>query len=75
MLVISTYGNSTFRTEELEGIFRVIDDKTHKITKSIRLHFKSGGITIITCKTLKETKELFDNITKIMQQDYNNLIK
>jgi len=75
MLVISTYGNSTFRTEELEGIFRVINDKTHKITKSIRLHFKSGSVTIIECKTLKEAKELFDNITKIMQQDYNNLIK
>ena len=75
MLVISTHGNSVFRTEELEGIFRVIDVKTHKITKSIRLNFKSGSITIINCKTLKETKELFDIITNVMKQDYNNLIK
>jgi len=75
MLVISTHGNSTFRTEELEGIFRVIDNKTHKITKNIRLHFKSGNMTIIECKTLKETKEFFDNITNAMLQDYNNLIK
>lgn len=75
MLVISTHENSAFRTEELEGIFRLMDKKTHKITKNISLHFKSGGITIITCKTLKETKELFDTIIKIMQQDYNNLIK
>lgn len=75
MLIISTYGNSAFRTEELEGIFRVINDKTHKITKSIRLHFKSGTVTIIDCKTLKETKELFNIVIEAMKQDYNNLIK
>ena len=75
MLVISTHGNSTFRTEELEGIFRVINDKTHKITKSIRLHFKSGSVTIIECKTLKESKELFNIIIEMMQKDYDNLIK
>lgn len=75
MLIISTHGNSTFRTEELEDIFRVIDDKTHKPTKSIRLHFKSGNNIFMHCKTLKETKEFFDNITNAMLQDYNNLIK
>lgn len=75
MLVISTYGNSAFRTEELEGVFRELDDKTHKITKNIILQFKSGNKSIICCKTLKEAKEIFDNIVEIMKKDYNSLIK
>lgn len=75
MLIISTHGNSTFRSEELEGIYRIIDDKTHKPTKNINLQFKSGNTIIMKYKTLKECKELFDNITKAMKQDYNNLIK
>lgn len=75
MLIISIHETSTFRTEELEGIYRIIDNKTHKLTKSINLQFKSGNTIIMKCKTLKETKELFDNITKAMKQDYNNLIK
>lgn len=75
MLVISTYKTSAFRSEDLESVFHVINDKTHKITKSIRLRFKSGNITIIDCKTLKEAKELFDIIVETMKNDYNNLIK
>lgn len=75
MLAISTYGKGAFRSEELEGVFRVVDDKTHKITKSIELHFKSGNITIMNCTTLKEAKELFDIIVETMKNDYNNLIK
>ena len=75
MLIVSTHENSTFRTEELEGIYRIIDDKTHKLTKDINLQFKSGNTIIMKCKTLKECKELFDNITNAMKQDYNNLIK
>jgi len=74
MLVISTHGNSAFRSEELEGVFRMKDSKTNRITKTIKLHFKSGSQVILQCKNLKETKELFDNITEVMKQDYDNLI-
>lgn len=74
MLIISTHGNGAFRTEELEGIFRMKDNKTNRITKTIKLHFKSGSQVILQCKNLKETKEFFDNITEVMKQDYDNLI-
>lgn len=73
MLVISTHENVAFRTEELESIYRI--KNRNRITKFIGLRFKSGFQITIDCKTLKETKELFDTITKVMQQDYNNLIK
>lgn len=74
MLIISTHGNSVFRTEELEGIFRMKDEKTNRITTNIKLQFKSGYQVLLQCKTLKETKELFDSITEVMKQDYDNLI-
>ncbi len=74
MLIISTHGNSVFRTEELEGIFRMKDTKTNRITKTIKLQFKSGYQVIMECKTLKETKELFNDIVEVMKQDYDNLI-
>ena len=75
MLCISTHGNSVFRTEELEGIYRVFNDETHKATKTIVLQFKSGEKWTLYCKTLKETNELFDSITDSMKRDYDNLIK
>lgn len=70
MLIVSTHGNSAFRSEELEGVFRMKDNKTNRITKNIRLQFKSGYQVILQCKTLKETKELFNDIIEIMKQDY-----
>ncbi len=70
MLCISTHKNSAFRTEELEGVFRTIDDKTHKLTKTILLVFKSGTQILLICKNLKETQELFNNIIESMKKDY-----
>ncbi len=75
MLITSTHENATLRSEELEGIFRMKNIETNKITKNIELQFKSGSKVTLECKTLKEAKELFDNITDAMYQDYNNLIK
>lgn len=75
MLVISTYGNSAFRSEELEGIFRMKNTETNRITKSVGLQFKSGSQITIDCKTLKEAKEFFDTVVEIMKKDYNSLIK
>ena len=71
MLVISTYGNSAFRSEELEGVFRMKNTKTNRITKTVGLQFKSGSQITIDCKTLKEAKELFDIIIETMKEDYN----
>ena len=70
MLIISNHGNSAFRSEELEGVFRMKDNKTNRITKTIKLHFKSGSQVILQCKNLKETKELFNDIIEVMKQDY-----
>ena len=70
MLIVSTHGNSVFRTEELEGIFRMKNTETNQLTKTIKLQFKSGHQVIMECKTLKETKELFNDITELMKQDY-----
>lgn len=77
MLCISTHKNSAFRTEELEGVFRTIDDKTHKLTKNILLAFKSGIQITLNCKNLKETQELFNNIIGLIEKDYefNNIVK
>lgn len=75
MLIILTHGNTTFRSEELESVFRIKNTKTNKITKNIGLQFKSGSQVTFECKTLKEAKEFFDNITEAMRQDYNTLIK
>lgn len=75
MLIILTHENGAFRSEELESVFRMKNTKTNRITKIVELQFKSGSQITITCKTLKESKELFDNITKAMCQDYNTLIK
>ena len=71
MLVISTYGNSAFRSEELEGVFRMKNTKTNRITKTVGIKFKSDSQITIDYKKLKEDKEFFDTITEIMKKDYN----
>lgn len=71
MLIISTHKNGAFRSEELEGAFRIKNRKTNRITKNIGLQFKSGSQITIDCKTLKEAKELFDIIIETMKEDYN----
>ena len=75
MLIISTHRNSVIRTEDLSAIYRLKNNKTGKFTKIIALQFKSGNETRVECRTLKETKEFFDIITKMMEKDYNTLIK
>lgn len=68
-LIISTKGNSAFRSEELEGVFHLVNDKTHRLSNKIGINFKSGSQVIITCKTSKEAKILKDTIINIMKYD------
>lgn len=74
-LIISTHGNSAFRTEELEGVFRIKNEKTHKFDKYVILQFKSGAQTKIACKTCKEALELYSNIVEIMKKDIQYTVK
>lgn len=75
MLCISTHGNSAFRTEELECVYRNFNEKTHRVTKGITLQFKSGNTIKMYCKTLKESEALFDLIINIIKEDYKTLAK
>lgn len=75
MLCISTHGNSAFRTEELECVFRNFSEKTHNLKKGVILQFKSGKVVLVNCKNLKESKDFFDLVTNNMKEDYKILIK
>lgn len=41
-LIITPHENSAFRSEEIEGVFHLINDETHRKTKAIGINFKSG---------------------------------
>lgn len=75
MLIKSIHGHSVIRTEELAAIYRIKNDKTGRLTKTIILQFKSGKEIPIDSRNTKEAKELFDFISNIMEKDYEMLFK
>lgn len=68
-LIISSKGNSAFRSEELEGVFHLVNDKTHRLSNKVGINFKSGNQVIITCKTSNEAKILKDTIINAIKYD------
>lgn len=69
-LVLSTHGNTAFRSEDVSSIAKVKNLQTGRATKLLSLTFKSGIEISLKCKTIKEANELFDIITKVMLEDY-----
>ena len=69
-LIISSTGNTAFRSEEIVGISHLPNAKTGKLSKSVRIVFKSGRDAFIDCKTVKEAKEIKDKIIEILKQEY-----
>lgn len=69
-LIISTHGNATFRTEQIESMYHLMKDNTNRRTNSIAINFKSGISITLCCKTVKEANTLFDEITELMKKDY-----
>lgn len=68
-LIISTNGKSAFRSEQIDAVFQVVDDKTHRLTNKVALLFKSGAQQIVVCKTIKEATKFKDIIINIMKND------
>ena len=75
MLCISSGGNSTFRSEEVEGIFRLKSTETHRFTNKICICFKSGRETIMECKNVKDATEFYNKVIDTMKKDYGTIIK
>lgn len=69
-LIISNTGNTVFRSEEIVGISHLTNVKTGKLSKSVRIVFKSGRDFSIDCKTIKDAKEIKDTIIEILKQEY-----
>ena len=68
-LIISTNGHSAFRSEELEGVFHLANDKTGRLSNNVGLNFKSGTKIILTCKNSKEAEALKNMIINVMNND------
>lgn len=69
-LILSTHGNTAFRSEDISTIIKLRNADTNRPTKCLGIVFKSGHEITLQCKTIKEAFELFDTITKIMIEDY-----
>ena len=69
-LILSTHGNTAFRSEDVSSISKVKNLETGRATKLLSIIFKSGVEISLKCKTIKEADELFDAITKAMLEDY-----
>lgn len=67
-LIISNTGNSAFRSENLEGIFHILD-KSYRKTNKIALHFKSGARVILRCKDAKEATEFINKLIDTIKND------
>lgn len=66
MIIISPHGNTAFDTKEIEAVYRLKNDKTHRISNIIGIGFKSGNVLNVECKTSKEAKKFIDDIIKII---------
>lgn len=69
-LILSTHGNTAFRSEDVSSIAKVRNPHTGRATSLLALTFKSGSEMQLKCRNIKEADELFDTITKIMIEDY-----
>lgn len=69
-LILSTHGNTALRSEDISFIGKVKNPKTGKATSVLGIILKSGAEMPLKCRTIKEADELFDDITKIMIEDY-----
>lgn len=69
-LIISTKGNTAFRSEDVVCIAHLINTKTGKLSDTLNIILKSGRDFAIKCKTVKEAKEFKDKIIEILKQEY-----
>lgn len=69
-LILSTHGNTAFRSEDISSISKLRNAHTNRPTNCLGISFKSGHEITLQCKSIKEANELFDTITKVMVEDY-----
>lgn len=69
-LIISTYRNSIFRSEEIAAAHLVHNEKTGRCTNVVSICLKSGAERLLMCKTVKEAKIVFENIIEIIINEY-----
>ena len=69
-LIISTHKNSIYRSEEIASAHILFNDFSHKPTNKIEIVLKSGYTNVLVCRTIKEAKEIFNNIIEIITAEY-----
>ena len=69
-LIISTKGNTAFRSEDVVCIAHLFNIETNRLSKDVNIILKSGRDLVVNCKTVKEAKEFKDTIIEILKKEY-----